>query len=103
MQCVDTLRLELPADHGLLRAGIAADPGMHQQSRWIDFEIFPFHIKCLAVGADSIATPLAPGPKIHGGRGNTVETFLSPPARELGWITDRLKNARGRRGDEDLG
>jgi hypothetical protein len=102
VQGIHGLRLKLPADDGFLLARITADPSVDKLARRIDFEIFAFHVEFRAVGSNSIAAPLASGAQIHGGPGDAVQTILSPPARELGRIADRLENARWRRGDEDL-
>ena len=42
----------VPSDDGFLRATVAGDPGVDEQARGIDFEIFAFDVECLAVGAD---------------------------------------------------
>src|ERR1700739_3371821 len=102
VQSVHGLGLKFPADDSFLLAGVTADPSVDQLARRIYFEIFAFHVEFGAIGASSIATPFTAGAHIHSGFSNAVQTLLSPPARELGWIADCLKNARRWRGDEDL-
>src|SRR4029077_11273165 len=102
MQCVHGLWLKFPAHDCFLLARLTADPSVDKSARRIDFKIFAFHVEFRAVGASSIATPFTSGAQVHGGFGDAVQTILSPPARELGWIADRLKNTSRRRGDEDL-
>src|SRR5271169_286675 len=61
VQSVNAVRLEFPADDGLLRATVTADPRMNEQARGIDFQMFAFHVEGLAVGADAALRHLPPG------------------------------------------
>src|SRR5215467_10926457 len=102
MQCVHRLRLKLPSHNGP-GAIVAAIPGMDEQTRRIDFEIFPLDPESPAVGANAVAAPLATGAHVHGGFGDVIKAVLPPPLGKLCWIADRLKNTSRRSGDEDFG
>ena len=73
MELVHRLGLEFPADNRRVRSAVATLPGMHEQSRWHDFEIFAFTVKFFAIGADAVTAPFAPGPHIHRGSDDVIQ------------------------------
>src|ERR1700722_11139235 len=101
MQAVNGLRLEFPADDGFdVGAAPTGDPGVDQEARRIDFEIFAVDAESGAVDADAVAGPLATDADVGFAFGEVIHVASAPPARHLGSVGDGLEDAGRRRGDE---
>ena len=84
--------VRVPSDTDRLQISTPArDPGVDEQARRIDFEILAVHPKRLAVGALTYARPLASGTDVGLPLSNSIHALLTPPARNLGRIGDRVK------------
>jgi hypothetical protein len=66
VHAVHLSRLEFPADDGVERVGPTGFPGVNQQARRIDLQVFAFHTESFAVGGDAAADPFSAGTKITG-------------------------------------
>src|ERR1700684_4391044 len=99
---MSALRHELPADDGWNRAHPAADPGVYEQARGIDFEVFALDAEGFAVDADAVAGPFAADAKVGFPFFNAVHVACAPPLRHLVRVSDGLEDAGRRRGDENF-
>src|SRR5437588_12328750 len=69
---------ELPAHSGLPSTAPTCNPGVGQQARWIDLEIFALDAERDAVGADPEARPFASGAEIASRFWDTIHARLAP-------------------------
>src|SRR5258706_14069329 len=94
-------RLQLPTDNGLYRV-VTSDPGMDQQPRRIDFQIFAVHTERCAVVFDTDTRPFAAWSNVTLPLCDAIQPVLTPPLWHLLGIGKRLEHAFRRRGDEDF-
>src|SRR5258708_6319783 len=102
MQPVNAGGLELPPDDSFERAAITRDPGMDEEARRVDFQIFAVDAKRCSVGTDAHARPFAARTQIALPLCNAIHALLAPPLRQLVGIGDGLEDACRRRGDKDF-
>ena len=93
---------ELPAHSGLPSTAPTCNPGVGQQARWIDLEIFALDAERDAVGADPEARPFASGAEIASPFGDAIHALLAPPLGHLLGISDCREDTFRRSGDENF-
>ena len=92
MQTMDIGGLQLPTHDGFERAAIAANPGMDEQARRIDLQVFALHAKRRAIGSDAYAQPFATRTQIDFPLRDVVHAGLTPPSRRLLRIGDGFED-----------
>src|SRR5579872_643858 len=102
LQAMDIAWFKFPP-HDRVNIRVTRVPGLHQQARWINFEILAFHAKLLAITAHAFAEPLSAGPNVTLCVGQAVKTFLPPPFCGLRGIGDGCEHAGRRSGNEYFG
>jgi hypothetical protein len=102
LQAMNRLRLELPPHNGGHLAAPTRDPGLHQQARRIDLQIFAFHAERRTIRAHAEAPIFAARAEISVPLRDAIQAFLSPPLRRLRGIGNRLEDTLRWRGNEDF-
>src|SRR5260370_16268925 len=78
MQSVNAGGLEFPADDSFERAAITRDPGMDEQARRVDFQIFAIDAKRCSIVTHAPAPPFSAPPPIPLPPFNWFPSLLSP-------------------------
>ena len=61
MQSVYSVRFQFPANDGLQRTTVTANPGVHEQAWRVHFQIFTLDVESFAIGANAMALPVTVG------------------------------------------